>query len=153
MIGIKKPSASSRGRVYPVVPPQFAAKYGLIRSQQTVSAIPGAPVSAYCMFQQSRSERNSAPSFLLPCTKRQLSERRMMGAYWVSSSRSICFYNFTTFSTQSQRVETTTIGKKQHTFLCTLTWTSVRAGWNWRIRQVCLPFLCNSNVSFSKHRH
>ena len=44
---IKKPLLTAEDEFYPVVPPQFTAKRGLIRSQQTVSAISGAPVSAY----------------------------------------------------------------------------------------------------------
>ena len=113
-----------------MVPPQFTAKRGLIRSQQTVSAISGAPVSTYCIVQQSRSERYSAHIFLLPCTKRQLSERRVV-ARTIFHHR-VYLTNFTTFSRQSQRETNTIIIKKHRLFLCILTWTCVCPRWNIR---------------------
>ena len=91
---------------------------GLIRSRQTVSAISGAPVSAYWSFQQSRSERNSAQSFLLPCTERQFSGRRMVAL--TGFHHRVYFNKFTTFFVQSQRKTIAITPKKPRESLCSM---------------------------------
>ena len=59
-----------------MVPPQFTTFRWPFRSQQTVSAISGAPVSTYCNRSAEPLRKEFGTPLLLPCTKRQLSTRR-----------------------------------------------------------------------------
>ena len=70
---------------------------------------------------------------LLPCTKRQFSDRRMVAR--TGFHHRVCFINFTIFLKQSQRQAITIISEKQRFILCTLTWTLVYARRNVLIKR------------------
>jgi len=116
-IKTKNPLPVSRGRVLPRGTTSiYRISCGLIRSQQTVSAISGAPVSTYCNVQQSRSERYSARFSFLPCTVRQFSGRRMVAlTKFRHRVYNAILYHF--FAVKSTRNATDNGGKSTFSFV------------------------------------
>ena len=126
----KKSSALCRGRVHPVVPPQFTAKlrpYPIPADRKRNIGRTRLHL-LICSAEPLRKEFSAV--FLLPCTNRQFSGRKMIAR--TGFHHCVYFIKCTIFPWQSQREEPTTISKKRRAFLCILTWTLVRGRKNSR---------------------